>query len=84
MSQKVTVYTFETCPYCVRAKQLLEARGIQYEEHQISPDDDQKRQELYDRSGMRTVPQIFFEQRLIGGYTDLADLNKKDQLESLK
>ncbi len=81
---KVTVYTTTYCPYCVRAKELLKRRGIAFEEIQVNEDDDAQWEALYERSKMRTVPQIFAGERLIGGYTDLAALDSQDQLASLK
>ncbi len=82
--KKVTVYTTTYCPYCVRAKALLQSRGIPYEEVQLSEDDDQAWDELYSRSKMQTVPQIFADGKILGGYTELAALDQKDQLASLK
>ena len=85
MSEEVVkVYSMESCPYCVSAKRLLSQRGIPFQEIIISRDDDQERERLYKVSGMRTVPQIFAGEKLIGGFTDLAALDKKDSLDSLK
>ncbi len=72
------------CPYCERAKALLKRRGIGYREVRVADDDDSQWNELYKRSGMRTMPQIFNGDRLIGGYTELAALDAQDQLGSLK
>jgi glutaredoxin 3 len=74
----------EYCPYCVRAKQLLEQRGIAFQEVLVADDDDAQWDALFRLSGMRTMPQIFLGDRVIGGYSDLAELDKKDKLESLK
>lgn len=84
MSLKVKVYTTEYCPYCQSAKRLLNQRGISFEEIKLSEDDDQAWDELSARSGMQTVPQIFHGEKLIGGYRELAALDQKDQLSSLK
>ena len=81
---KVTVYTTDYCPYCVRAKGLLQQRGIAYEEIHLSEEDDKAWDDLYERSKMQTVPQIFVDGKIIGGYTELAALDQKDQLASLK
>jgi glutaredoxin 3 len=81
---KVQVYTMENCPYCVRAKQLLKQRGIPFHETLVPDEDDAQWQALYEKSKMRTMPQIFFGEKLIGGYTDLAQLDQQDQLQSLK
>ena len=82
--KKVKIYTTEYCPYCVRAKQLLLQRGISYEEILVSEEDDAQWDALYKLSGMKTMPQIFAGDRLIGGYTELAALDKQDELTSLK
>lgn len=78
------VYTGENCPYCVRAKALLKERGIDYQEVKLGWDDDQAWDDLAKKSGMQTVPQIFNGETLIGGYTELAALDARDQLASLK
>lgn len=80
----VKVYTSEMCPYCLRAKALLQSRGVAYEEILIPWDDDQAWDELTARSGLRTVPQIFAGEKLIGGYSELTALDHLDQLASLK
>ena len=72
------------CAYCERAKALLKQRGISYEEIHVAEGDDAKWEELYRRSGMRTMPQIFVGDQLVGGYTDLMALDREDQLASLK
>ena len=81
---KVTVYTSESCPYCVRAKALLKERGVAFSEVKIGYDDDAQWDALFKRSKMKTVPQIFNEDRLVGGFSELSDLDKKDKLSSLK
>jgi glutaredoxin 3 len=83
---KVTIYTPSdfACPYCLRAKALLKQRGVDYQEIQLSSEDDAKWDELYKKSGMKTVPQIFKGGDLIGGFTELAALDQKDQLSSLR
>jgi len=68
--KKVTIYSKDYCPYCQRAKQILEYRG--YELNVIDVEfDQQKLQEMMARSGRRTVPQIFFGNQHIGGHDDL-------------
>ena len=83
-SSKVRVYTMNYCPYCERAKSLLKRRGVEFEEVRVAEDDDAKWDELFKLSGMKTMPQIFHGERLIGGYTDLAEVDAQDQLASLK
>ncbi|OFZ54239.1 MAG: glutaredoxin 3 [Bdellovibrionales bacterium RIFOXYC1_FULL_54_43] len=84
MTPKIEVYTTKTCPYCVRAKALLKSRSIAFQEITIDPNDDLQWDALERRSGMQTVPQIFVDGKILGGYTDLADLDARDRLESLK
>lgn len=84
MGASVVVYTMAFCPYCERAKALLKQRGIPYQEKLVPMDDDAQWDALYQRSGMRTMPQIFAGDRLIGGYTELAELDRQDALKSLR
>jgi glutaredoxin 3 len=82
--KKVIVYTRDYCPYCDRAKALLNQRGIPFVEDKSVWTDDSKREALVKRTGMKTVPQIFADDVLIGGYTELAALDSQDKLESIK
>ena len=76
---RVRVYSTRWCGYCVRAKALLESRGIEFEE--ISLDDDPAfRQKLFDLTGGWTVPQILIDGRPIGGYTELWRLDRDGRL----
>jgi glutaredoxin 3 len=76
---EIQLFTTRWCGYCVRAKQLLDQRGIEYEE--ISLDDDpQFRQHLFDLTGGWTVPQIVIDGRPIGGYVELWRLDKAGKL----
>lgn len=81
--KKVTVYTTQNCRYCEAAKKLLKERGIQFSEVKVNEDDDKAWADLYQRSGMRTVPQIYADEELVGGYEDLAKLDKTDKLKSI-
>jgi glutaredoxin 3 len=80
----VQLYTMVNCPYCTQAKALLKRRGVAFEEHLVPLSDDAQWASLYKRSGMRTMPQIFNGDDLVGGYSDLAELDRKDELASLK
>jgi glutaredoxin 3 len=75
----VTIYTTTTCPYCIRAKQVLSSNKVPYSEVDVS-DDDARRKWLVENTGQRTVPQIFFGDLSIGGCTDLEALVKKGSL----
>lgn len=83
MSQPVRVYTMSFCPYCEAAKALLQRRGVTYSEIRVSEDDDASWDALYKKSGMKTMPQIFFGDELIGGYQELSKRDKVDGLKSL-
>ena len=77
---RVRLYSTRWCGYCVRAKALLESRGIEYEE--ISLDDDPAfRQKLFDLTGGWTLPQILIDGRPIGGYTELWRLDRDGLLD---
>jgi glutaredoxin 3 len=76
----VAIYTTRWCGYCVRAKALLDAKGIPYEEIKLD-DDPQFRQTLFDLTGGWTVPQIVVDGEPIGGYTELWRLDRSGALE---
>jgi glutaredoxin 3 len=80
MTTDVTIYTTRTCPFCIAAKRLLGARGVAYEEIDVSSDDE-KRAWLVEKTGQRTVPQIFIRGESIGGYQELSLLDSQGQLE---
>ncbi len=82
--KEVVVYTTSPCPYCTRAKELLSRRGVPFREILYRYDEEEKWDELEKRSGMKSMPQIFHGERLIGGYTELAELDATDKLLSLK
>ncbi|MBC7387034.1 MAG: glutathione S-transferase N-terminal domain-containing protein [Cryobacterium sp.] len=84
MSPQVTVYTMDHCPYCERAKSLLKQRGVAYSEVKLPMDDDAAWANLEKKTGMKTMPQILNGEKVIGGYNDLAAIDQKDQLASLK
>jgi glutaredoxin 3 len=78
----IQMYTTRWCGYCVRAKMLLESRGLEYDEIFLD-DDPQFRQRLFELTGGWTVPQILIDGRPIGGFTELWRLDKTGQLETL-
>ncbi len=75
----VQVYTTDYCPYCTRAKALLDKRGIAYEEIDITDEPD-KRAWLVKTTGRRTVPQIFIKGEAIGGSDELHALDRSGEL----
>jgi len=76
---RIRIYSTEWCPYCARAKRLLDARGYAYDTVDLTGDDS-ARDALVAQTGMRTVPQIFVDGELVGGYTELAQLDAKGTL----
>ncbi len=78
MSKNVLIYTFETCPYCIRAKRLLTKNNIEFEEIDIT-NDDNKLNELEKKTGVDTVPQIFVDGNFIGGCDDLYELYRNKE-----
>lgn len=79
---RVVVYTTTICPYCVRAKALLQRKGVEYEELHIEGNRELMR-EMLERSRRRTVPQIFIDDYHVGGYDDLAELDVLGRLDVL-
>ncbi len=83
MTAAVEIYTKFACPYCYRAKALLENKGVDYVEYDISSGGE-KRAEMIERApGARTVPQIFIDGRAIGGSDDLSALERHGELDGL-
>ena len=80
---KIEVYSTTYCPYCVRAKALLDAKDLDYQEIDVTGKDEE-RIALVERSGGRkTVPQIFINDKAIGGYDDLRALEDSGELDKL-
>ncbi|GAA0578718.1 glutaredoxin 3 [Rhizomicrobium electricum] len=79
---KVRIYTTPICPYCARAKALLTRKGVEFEEVDVYMDA-AARKEMMDKSGRRTVPQIFIGDRHIGGCDDLHELDAEGGLDPL-
>ncbi len=79
---KVEIYTTQWCPYCTAAKALLEKKGVAYEEVDAMNQD--ARAAMVERAhGRRTVPQIFVGDTHVGGYDDLAELERRGRLDPL-
>ena len=78
----VTIYTKAFCPYCVRAVQLLNKKGVKFTEIDAGSNA-AKKEEMMQRSGRRTFPQIFIGQTHVGGCDDLHDLDAKGGLDAL-
>ncbi len=79
---KVVMYTTAICPYCLRAKSLLNRKGVVFEELQIEGNRERMR-EMIQRSRRNTVPQIFIDDYHVGGYDDMAELDMMGKLDPL-
>ncbi len=79
---RVEIYTTSFCPFCVRAKNLLQSKNIEFVEHNLDGKDEELRA-LKERTGWRTVPQIFIDNELIGGFTELAAKDARGELAGL-
>ncbi|NCC21748.1 MAG: glutaredoxin 3 [Alphaproteobacteria bacterium] len=81
--RNIEIYTTSSCPYCVRAKALLDRKGVSYSEYKVDHDEE-KRAEMIRRSGgRRTVPQIFVDDRPLGGCDDIHALDRQGKLDPL-
>lgn len=78
----VTIYTSLYCTYCRRAKRLLERKQVDYEEIRLD-EDTEKREELVESLNWRTVPMIFVNGQFIGGYDQLAALERSGELDRM-
>lgn len=81
--QTVKMYTTAVCPYCLRAKQLLQSRGVETIEELRVDTDPTLRTQMMEITGRRTVPQIFIGSTHVGGYDDLAALDGRGELVPL-
>ncbi|MCB0350300.1 MAG: glutaredoxin 3 [Bdellovibrionales bacterium] len=80
--KEVTLYSADWCPYCNRAKKLLETKGVAYTEINV----DQfpgKREEIVNKTGMKTIPQIFIGDHFVGGYSELSAIEASGELDTL-
>jgi glutaredoxin 3 len=77
---QVKMLTSSTCGYCHAAKNLFDQRGIEYQEIDLTKDSEQA-QQMLTQSGQRTVPQIFINEKPIGGYTELTQLLKDSEFD---
>lgn len=79
----VEIYTWQTCPFCIRAKLLLKWKGVDYTEYKIDGNEAARAQMAERANGRRSVPQIFVNNRHIGGCDDLYALDRQGQLDPL-
>ena len=78
----VTIYSSDYCPFCVRAKQLLTAKGVAFNEIRVDGERE-LRQEMMEKSGRHTVPQIWIDELHVGGCDELFALEREQKLDPL-
>ncbi|HEY9651380.1 MAG TPA: glutaredoxin 3 [Coleofasciculaceae cyanobacterium] len=83
MEPNVEIYTWSRCPFCIRAKALLNQKGVNFTEYCIDGDEDARAKMAQRANGRRSLPQIFINDRHIGGCDDLHALDAKGQLDPL-
>ena len=80
---KIEIYTWQSCPFCIRAKNLLNKKNIQFTEYKIDGDEAAREEMSLRASGRRSLPQIFINNEGIGGCDDLYELEKENKLDNL-
>ena len=83
MSSRVVMYSTAVCPYCVMAERLLTAKGVENIEKIRVDLDPQQRAEMMEKTGRRTVPQIYIGDTHVGGFDDLSALDRQGKLDGL-
>jgi glutaredoxin 3 len=83
MSSNVEIYTWRTCPFCIRAKELLKEKGVEFTEYAIDGDEAARSKMAQRSGGRRSVPQIFIDDRHVGGCDDIHDLDARGELDAL-
>jgi glutaredoxin 3 len=81
--KKIEIYTTQTCPYCVRAKALLNKKGVKFEEIRVDYEPSRRAEMVARANGRYTVPQIFIGDRHVGGCDDLYELDHDGELDPL-
>lgn len=79
----VEIYTWQTCPFCIRAKMLLWWKGVNYTEYKIDGDDAARAKMSQRANGRRSVPQVFINNEHVGGCDDIYALDGKGQLDPM-
>ncbi|MDJ0553952.1 MAG: glutaredoxin 3 [Microcoleaceae cyanobacterium MO_207.B10] len=83
MMANVEIYTWSTCPFCIRAKALLDKKQVDYIEYTIDGDEEERGKMATRANGRRTLPQIFINDQHIGGCDDIYGLEAKGKLDQL-
>ncbi len=80
---KIVMYSTLFCPYCMRAKALLDSKGVDYDEFRIEGDQERMQEMIQRANGRTSVPQIFIDDYHVGGYDDMAALDRAGRLDPL-
>ena len=80
---KIEIYTWQYCPFCIKAKNLLNKKNIQFTEYKIDGDEAAREEMSVRAGGRRSLPQIFINDEGIGGCDDLYELEKENKLDNL-
>jgi len=80
---KVEVYTTTYCPFCAQAKNLLKSKGVAFDEIDVTDDDELRAKMIEMSGGRRTVPEIFINGKLVGGFEELKALDDSGKLDNL-
>ena len=80
---KIEIYTWQYCPFCIKAKTLLNKKNIQFTDYKIDGDEAAREEMSLRASGRRSLPQIFINDEGIGGCDDLYELEKENKLDNL-
>jgi glutaredoxin 3 len=83
MAAKVEIYTWRTCPFCIRAKNLLAKKEVNFTEYSIDGDEMARNKMAQRANGRRSVPQIFINDRHVGGCDDIYALEAQGKLDDL-
>ncbi|MEB3295595.1 MAG: glutaredoxin 3 [Synechococcales bacterium] len=83
MAANVEIYTWSTCPFCIRAKALLDRKGVQYTEYCLDGDEPGRMKMAERANGRKSVPQIFINDHPIGGCDDIHALDRQGKLDPL-
>ncbi|MEH1900413.1 MAG: glutaredoxin 3 [Nostoc sp.] len=83
MAAKVEIYTWRTCPFCIRAKSLLKDKGVKFIEYSIDGDEAARSKMAQRANGRRSLPQIFINDDHIGGCDDIHALDSQGKLDEL-
>ena len=83
MKAQVEIYTWQTCPFCIRAKMLLSWKGVKFTEYKIDGNETERSKMAERANGRKTLPQIFINNQHIGGCDDIYNLDSQGKLDQL-